>query len=36
MSNTVKLTINNTPVEAPAGTLLIDAAKLAGIEIPAL
>jgi len=35
MSNTVKLTINDTPVEAPAGTLLIDAAKLAGIEIPA-
>jgi len=35
MSNLVKLTINDTPVEAPAGTLLIDAAKLAGIEIPA-
>jgi len=35
MSNMVKLTINETPVEAPAGTLLIDAAKLAGIEIPA-
>ncbi|MBL8239464.1 MAG: NADH-quinone oxidoreductase subunit NuoG [Bryobacterales bacterium] len=35
MSNMVKLTINETAVEAPAGTLLIDAAKLAGIEIPA-
>ena len=35
MSNMVKLTINDTAVEAPAGTLLIDAAKLAGIEIPA-
>ncbi len=35
MSNMVKLTINDTPVEAPAGMLLIDAAKLAGIEIPA-
>jgi len=35
MSNLVKLTINDTPVEAPAGTLLIDAAKTAGIEIPA-
>ncbi len=35
MANMVKLTINDTAVEAPAGTLLIDAAKLAGIEIPA-
>ncbi|MBM3752724.1 MAG: NADH-quinone oxidoreductase subunit NuoG [Acidobacteria bacterium] len=35
MSNLVKLTINDTPVEAPAGSLLIDAAKTAGIEIPA-
>jgi NADH-quinone oxidoreductase subunit G len=35
MSNMVKLTINETAVEAPAGMLLIDAAKLAGIEIPA-
>jgi len=31
----VKLTINEMAVEAPAGMLLIDAAKLAGIEIPA-
>jgi len=35
MSNMVKLTINEMAVEAPAGMLLIDAAKLAGIEIPA-
>jgi NADH-quinone oxidoreductase subunit G len=35
MANMVKLTINETAVEAPAGTLLIDAAKMAGIEIPA-
>jgi len=35
MSNMVKLTINEQAVEAPAGMLLIDAAKLAGIEIPA-
>ena len=31
----VKLTINEIAVEAPPGMLLIDAAKLAGIEIPA-
>ncbi|MBM3783051.1 MAG: NADH-quinone oxidoreductase subunit NuoG [Acidobacteria bacterium] len=35
MSNPVNLTINGTAVQAPAGMLLIDAAKLAGIEIPA-
>src|SRR5258708_3314 len=35
MANTVKLTINGKQIEAPAGTLLIDAAKNAGIAIPA-
>jgi NADH-quinone oxidoreductase subunit G len=35
MANTVNLTINDQAVQAPAGMLLIDAAKLAGIEIPA-
>src|SRR5436190_1236304 len=31
----IKLTIDGKPVEAPPGTLVIDAAKHAGIEIPA-
>src|SRR2546428_14076947 len=31
----IKLTIDGKPVEAPPGTLVIDAAKNAGIEIPA-
>src|SRR5437899_4070498 len=31
----IKLTIDGKPVEAPPGTLVIDAAKRAGIEIPA-
>src|SRR5437773_3401674 len=31
----VKLTIDGKPVEAPPGTLVIDAAKRAGIEVPA-
>ncbi len=35
MADTVKLTIDCHEVQAPAGTLVIDAAKLAGIEIPA-
>jgi NADH-quinone oxidoreductase subunit G len=35
MAGTVKLTIDGRAVEAPAGMLVIDAAKLAGIEIPA-
>lgn len=35
MGDTVKLQIDGRPVEAPAGTLVIDAAKRAGIEIPA-
>ena len=35
MGGTVKLTIDGRAVEAPAGMLVIDAAKLAGIEIPA-
>jgi len=34
MSAPVKLTIDDKPVTVPAGTLLIDAAKQAGIEIP--
>src|SRR6478672_1259297 len=35
MPDLVKLTIDGKPVEAPPGTLVIDAAKRAGIEIPA-
>ncbi|MGQ9633435.1 MAG: NADH-quinone oxidoreductase subunit NuoG [Bryobacteraceae bacterium] len=35
MSGLVKLTIDGKTVEAPAGTLLINAAKMVGIEIPA-
>src|ERR1700730_9297365 len=35
MANTVKLTINGKQIEAPAGQLLIDAAKNVGIEVPA-
>ncbi len=35
MPDLVKLTIDGRPVEAPAGTLVINAARQAGIEIPA-
>src|ERR687887_2382650 len=35
MADLVKLTIDGQAVAAPAGMLVIDAAKLAGIEIPA-
>ena len=35
MADTVKLTIDGHEVHAPAGMLVIDAAKLAGIEVPA-
>ncbi len=35
MPNLVKLTIDGKAVEAPAGMLVIDAAKRSGIEIPA-
>ena len=35
MADTVKLTIDGRAIEAPAGMLVIDAAKRAGIEIPA-
>jgi NADH-quinone oxidoreductase subunit G len=35
MSNLVKLQIDGKTVEAPAGTLVINAAKTVGIEIPA-
>jgi NADH-quinone oxidoreductase subunit G len=35
MANLVKLTIDGKAVEAPAGTLVIEAARTAGIEIPA-
>ena len=35
MANMVNLTIDGKPVTAPAGTLLIDAARQAGIDIPA-
>ncbi len=34
MADPVKLTINGRQIEAPAGTLLIEAAKSNGIEIP--
>jgi NADH-quinone oxidoreductase subunit G len=34
MAAHVKLTIDGRPLEAPAGTLVIEAAKSAGIEIP--
>ncbi len=34
--DTVKLTINGTPVEAPAGSTIIQAAHLAGVKIPSL
>jgi len=34
MSSLVKLTIDGRPVEAPAGTLVIEAARGVGIEIP--
>src|SRR5713226_3833546 len=34
MADPVKLTINDRPIEAPAGTLVIEAAKRNGIEIP--
>ena len=35
MPDLIKLTIDGKPVEVPAGTLVINAAKQAGIEIPA-
>ena len=35
MPDPVRLTIDGREIEAPAGTLVIDAAKRAGIEIPA-
>src|SRR5713226_189639 len=35
MAELVKLTIDGKPIEAPPGMLVIDAAKRAGIEIPA-
>src|SRR5512138_3537308 len=35
MGDTVKLTIDGRQIEAPAGTLVISAAKTVGIEIPA-
>ncbi len=35
MADLINLTIDGRPVKAPAGTLVIDAAKQAGIEIPA-
>src|SRR5437899_10894806 len=34
MADLVKLTINDKQIEAPAGTLVIEAAKRNGIEIP--
>ncbi len=34
MAETVKLTINGSPIEAEKGTLLIEAARANGIEIP--
>ncbi|MGH9630211.1 MAG: 2Fe-2S iron-sulfur cluster-binding protein, partial [Bryobacteraceae bacterium] len=35
MADIVNLTIDGRPIQAPVGTLLIEAAKTAGIEIPA-
>src|SRR6185503_8790863 len=35
MADPVKLTIDGRPVQAAPGTLVIDAAKAAGIEVPA-
>jgi NADH-quinone oxidoreductase subunit G len=35
MADPVKLTINGRQIESPVGTMVIDAAKAAGIEIPA-
>jgi NADH-quinone oxidoreductase subunit G len=35
MADPIKLTIDGRPVQAAPGTLLIDAAKTAGIEVPA-
>jgi NADH-quinone oxidoreductase subunit G len=34
MAKMVNLTIDGKPVTAPEGTLVVDAAKLAGIDIP--
>jgi len=34
MSENVTLTINEQEVSVPARTLLVDAARMAGIEIP--
>ena len=36
MSNTVHLTINHMPLEVPAGTRIIEAAKMLNIDIPHL
>ena len=36
MSNTVHLTINHLPLEVPAGTRIIEAAKMLNIDIPHL
>ena len=36
MSNTVHLTINHMPLEVPAGTRIIEAAKMLNIHIPHL
>ena len=33
---TVKLTINGIPVEAPKGSTILEAARAANIEIPSL
>ncbi|MCX6620270.1 MAG: 2Fe-2S iron-sulfur cluster-binding protein, partial [Acidobacteria bacterium] len=35
MADLVHLTIDGRPIEAPAGTLVIEAARKYGIEIPA-
>ncbi|MDP8980584.1 MAG: NADH-quinone oxidoreductase subunit NuoG [Acidobacteriota bacterium] len=35
MPDLINLTIDGKPIQAPKGTLLINAAKLAGIEVPA-
>jgi NADH-quinone oxidoreductase subunit G len=34
MTKMVSLTIDGVPVEAPEGTLVVDAAKKAGVDVP--
>ena len=36
MSQTIKLTIDNRPIEVPEGSTILDAARALGINIPTL